>query len=130
NARNQQAAVPEAPSAYNDHAKASILSLFAEDNLYVSDQTTITPGLRFDHHSVHGNNFSPSLNLSHYLNDNWTIKAGIARAYKAPNLYQSNDGYALYSAGIGCWGGAGTGCFLVGNRDLQAETSINKELGI
>ncbi|MFA5490642.1 MAG: TonB-dependent siderophore receptor [Candidimonas sp.] len=128
--RNPQPQVPQAPSAYNDTAKATIASIFAEDNLYVTDRTTLTPGLRLDHHSKHGVNWSPSLNLSHYLNDNWTIKAGIARAYKAPNLYQSNAGYALYSAGIGCWGGAGNGCFLVGNDDLKAETSINKELGI
>jgi ferric enterobactin receptor len=61
------------------------------------------------------------------------VKAGISRAYKAPNLYQSNPGYALYSNGNGCWGnppGGTMGCFLLGNPDLKAETSINKELGV
>ncbi len=93
----------------------------------------MTPGLRFDHHSIQGNNWSPSLNLSYMVNEQWTVKAGIARAYKAPNLYQSNSGYALWSNGNGCWGNTGTGntpCFLLGNSDLKAETSINKELGI
>lgn len=124
--------IPNAPRAYQSRAKADIYSVFAESNIYISDSTTLTPGLRFDHHEQQGANWSPALNLSQYLNDEWTVKAGIARAYKAPNLYQSNAGYTLYSAGIGCWGtaGSGSGCFLQGNDDLKAETSINKELGI
>lgn len=126
--------VPGAPASYQARSKANIYSVFAESNMYVSDSTTVTPGLRFDYHDTHGSNWSPSLNLSQALNDRWTLKAGIARAYKAPNLYQSNSGYALYSAGNGCWGNTGGatdyGCFLMGNDDLKAETSINKEIGI
>ena len=40
----------------------------------------LTPALRFDHHSIVGNNWSPSLNLSQELTDDWTLKLGIARA--------------------------------------------------
>ncbi len=125
--------MPKVPFAYSPKAHASIYSLFAEDNLYIGERWTVTPGLRFDHHSLQGNNWSPALNLSYMVNEQWTVKAGIARAYKAPNLYQSNSGYLLYSAGNGCWGnapGSDNGCFLLGNSDLKAETSINKELGI
>jgi len=132
-ARNPQAQIPLPPEAYQPKTHASIYSVFAEDNLYAGDRWIVTPGLRFDHHTIQGNNWSPSLNLSFLVNDQWTVKAGIARAYKAPNLYQSNAGYALYSAGNGCWGnapGGTTGCFLLGNADLKAETSINSELGI
>ncbi len=53
---------------------------------------------------------------------------GIARAYKAPSLYQTNPNYILYSKGQGCYASAG-GCYLQGNDDLKAETSINKEIG-
>ncbi|MDT8526289.1 TonB-dependent receptor domain-containing protein, partial [Alcaligenes nematophilus] len=46
----------------------------------------------------------------------------------------TNDGYTLYSAGNGCWGNTGgnnePGCFLQGNSNLKAETSLNKELGV
>ncbi len=125
--------IPGAPSAYKAKSRANIYSVFAENNIYATDQTTVTPGLRFDYHDKHGSNWSPSLNLTHAVTDNWLFKAGIARAYKAPNLYQSNDGYTLYSLGNGCWGNTSsstTGCFLQGNSDLKAETSINKELGI
>lgn len=54
---------------------------------------------------------------------------GIARAYKAPSLYQTNPNYLLYSRGQGCAASTG-GCYLLGNRDLDAETSINKEIGL
>ena len=110
-------------------AQDHITSVFMEDNINLTDNTILTPGLRYDRHSVTGDNWSPSLNASHYLSDAWTIKAGIARAYKAPNLYQTNPNYLLYSRGNGCWGGGGA-CYLQGNDDLKAETSINKELGI
>lgn len=110
-------------------SQAQIFSLFAEDNIELLPGTMLTPALRFDHHSVVGDNWSPSLNLSHALTDSVTLKAGIARAYKAPNLYQLSSDYLLYSRGQGCYGQT-TSCYLQGNDDLKAETSVNKELGI
>lgn len=110
-------------------SQAQIFSLFAEDNIELLPGTMLTPGLRFDRHSIVGDNWSPSLNLSQVLTDTLTLKAGIARAYKAPNLYQLNTDYLLYSRGQGCYGQT-TSCYLQGNDDLKAETSINKELGL
>ncbi|MFS7362021.1 TonB-dependent siderophore receptor [Rahnella inusitata] len=111
------------------YSSAEIFSLFAENNMELTDSTMLTPGLRFDHHSIVGNNWSPSLNLSQELGDDFTLKMGIARAYKAPSLYQTNPNYVLYSKGQGCAASAG-GCYLLGNDDLKAETSINKEIGL
>ena len=108
---------------------AQIFSLFAADNIELDPGTMLTPGMRLDHHSVVGNNWSPSLNLSHALTDTLSLKAGIARTYKAPNLYQLDPDYLLYSRGQGCYGQS-TSCYLQGNADLKAETSVNKELGI
>ncbi|MCU1730326.1 MULTISPECIES: TonB-dependent siderophore receptor [unclassified Pseudomonas] len=110
-------------------SQAQIVSFFAEDNIELLPGTMLTPALRFDHHSIVGDNWSPSLNLSHALTDTLTLKAGIARAYKAPNLYQLNPDYLLYSRGQGCYGQS-TSCYLQGNDKLEAETSVNKELGI
>jgi len=106
-------------------------ALFVEDNVIVGD-TTLTPGLRFDHHETFGDNFSPSLNLSHKLTDTLSVKGGIARAYKTPNLYQSNPNYLLYSRGNGCstqQANSG-GCYLQGNENLKPEISVNKEIGL
>nr|WP_268887492.1 FepA family TonB-dependent siderophore receptor [Klebsiella spallanzanii] len=115
------------------YSKAEIFSLFAENNMELTDTTMLTPGLRFDHHSIVGNNWSPSLNLSQGLWDDFTLKMGIARAYKAPSLYQTNPNYILYSKGQGCYAtgaATGIGCYMMGNDDLKAETSVNKEIGL
>lgn len=113
------------------YSSAEIFSLFAEDNMELTDSTMLTPGLRFDHHTIAGNNWSPALNLSQGLGDDFTLKMGIARAYKAPSLYQTNDNYILYSRGQGCYASAANvGCYMVGNDDLKAETSVNKEIGL
>src|SRR5690606_3597175 len=49
---------------YSGKESARIFSIFAENNMYVTDDTVLTPGVRFDHHSKQGTNISPSLNLS------------------------------------------------------------------
>lgn len=112
-------------------SSASIASVFAEDHIELTPDTLLTPGLRFDKHTQSGSNWSPALNLSHMLNPRLTLKGGIVRSYKAPNLYQGSPDYLLYSSGNGCvTQGTTAGCYLVGNAGLNAETSTNKELGI
>lgn len=114
----------------SSQSSATLSSLFVEDNLEVRPGTILTPGLRLDHHDEFGNNWSPSLNLSQELTDDLTLKAGIARAFKAPNLYQLNPDYLISSRGNGCPIGRSVSCYLIGNADLRPEVSVNKELGL
>ena len=111
---------------------ANSYAFYVEDNIEAGAKTIITPGVRFDHHSEFGGNWSPSLNASHQLTDELSIKGGIARAYKTPNLYQSNPNYLLYSRGAGCSSVEVNigGCYLVGNPGLKPEISVNKEIGL
>ena len=111
---------------------AKTISFYVEDNIRLSDRWVVTPGARFDHHSEFGGNISPSLNTSYELFEGFSIKGGIARAFKAPNLYQSNPNYLYSSRGNGCPIGssATAGCYIIGNDDLDPETSINKEIGV
>ena len=114
-------------------ADAQTAAVFVEDNLYLGERWIVTPGLRYDHNSQFGNNVSPSLNAQFKLADAWLLKGGVARAFKAPNLYQSNPNYLYYTRGNGCpdsYGSLGGGCYIQGNADLDAETSVNKELGL
>ncbi|OLX29760.1 histidine kinase [Salmonella enterica subsp. enterica serovar Heidelberg] len=111
--------------------KSEISALYVEDNIEPMAGTNIIPGLRFDYLSESGSNFSPSLNLSQELGEYVKVKAGIARAFKAPNLYQTSEGYLLYSKGNGCPKDITSGgCYLVGNKNLDPEISINKEIGL
>ncbi|ENZ3217668.1 FepA family TonB-dependent siderophore receptor [Salmonella enterica] len=111
--------------------KSEMSALYVEDNIEPMAGTNIIPGLRFDYLSESGSNFSPSLNLSQELGEYVKVKAGIARAFKAPNLYQTSEGYLLYSKGNGCPKDITSGgCYLVGNKNLDPEISINKEIGL
>lgn len=115
------------------HMKSRIASAYIEDNFKVTDTTDLVLGVRFDDHSKSGANWSPSLNITQKLGDYFTLKGGIARAYKAPNMYQNAEGYLLFTRGNGCPDTTATAsgsCYLVGNADLKPETSINKEVGI
>ncbi|HGY4335803.1 TonB-dependent siderophore receptor [Klebsiella aerogenes] len=110
---------------------ATLTGIYLEDNIEATPGTNIIPGLRFDYHNQFGSNWSPSLNLSQALGEWFKVKAGIARVFKAPNLYQSSEGYLLSTRGNGCPNAIATGsCYLLGNPDLDPEISINKELGL
>lgn len=53
---------------------------------------------------------------------------------RAPNLYQANANYLWATRGNGCPylpdGSRYSNCRILGNGDLDAETSVNKEIGI
>lgn len=105
---------------------------YVEDNISLTDKTHLIPAIRFDHNSDSGSNWSPALNFSHQIGENWLVKGGIARAYKAPNLYQTNPDFILYTRGQGCPLNAPNKvrCYYMGNSNLKPETSINKEIGL
>src|SRR5690606_24996807 len=86
----------------NGKADAQLAAVFVEDHIYLGERWILTPGLRYDHHSQFGGNASPSLNAQFAINDDFRIKGGIARAFKAPNLYQSNPNFLYYTRGNGC----------------------------
>ncbi|KAF7599852.1 MAG: TonB-dependent siderophore receptor [Candidatus Dactylopiibacterium carminicum] len=109
---------------------ATITSFFVEDNIELISDLLLTPGLRLDHHSEFGDNWSPSLNASYMITDEVTLKGGVARAFKAPNLYQINPYYLYNSMGNGCPVGMTNPCYVLGNADLDPEVSLNKEIGI
>ncbi|ELQ6123392.1 TonB-dependent siderophore receptor [Cronobacter dublinensis] len=117
-------------SSRSSKNSATTAAVYVEDNIDVLPGTVVIPGLRYDHHNQFGGNWSPSLNLSQELGDNVKLKAGIARAFKAPNLYQSSKGYLLSTRGNGCPIGVSGSCYLLGNEDLKPEISINKEIGL
>lgn len=114
--------------------RQSMIGLYAEGNIEWDDKLTLTPGLRLDRSSSFGISWSPSLNANYAFNDEWSMKMGVARAFKAPNLYQLNPNYVYLTRGFGCPVIDGVKlsgpCYVLGNPNLKAETSVNKEIGI
>lgn len=127
--------VPGLPSGPRSGVyRQSTSAVFVENNMDVSENLLLTPALRLDHGDF-GNNWSPSLNAVYQLTPELSLKGGIARAFKSPNLYQSNPNYLWWTMGQGCpahlgFTNLGAGCYIQGNANLQAETSVNKEIGI
>lgn len=81
----------------------------------------ITLGGRWDEHDSFDGEFSPRVYGVYNLSENWVIKGGAGKAFKAPSIYQLDDSYSV----LACRGL----CRLVGNPDLKPETSTSYELG-
>lgn len=120
------------PGARSPESDSQTFAAYVEDNIFLGS-LTLTPALRYDHHSTFGAHFGPSLNASWAPIQDLTFKAGVARAFKAPNLYQQNPNYLYYTRGNGCpidYPSLGGGCYIQGNENLEPETSLNKEIGV
>lgn len=113
--------------------KQNTIGLYSEANVEWNEKLTLTPGLRYDYNDNFGNNLSPYLNATYDFTDEWSMKVGIARVFKAPNLYQLNPNYVYVTMGMGCPfvdGEQLSGpCYVLGNPDLEPEKSLNKEIG-
>lgn len=98
----------------------------AQEALYLQDEFAIgdlalTLGGRWDHHETFGAEFSPRAYGVYTLNDNWVVKGGVGKAFKAPSISQADPGYGV----LACRGM----CTVLGNAAIKPETSISKELG-
>ncbi|GAA3711231.1 TonB-dependent receptor [Oceanisphaera sediminis] len=95
-------------------------ALFTEDEWMLRDDLFLTLGARYDRHDAFGGHVSPRAYLVWNTTDNWTLKGGISRGYKTPELNQLHDG-------INGITGQGT-VITIGNPDLQPETSTSTEI--
>lgn len=97
-------------------------SLFTEDEWRLSDDLALTLGARYDHHDAFGGHVSPRAYLVWNTSDNWTLKGGVSRGYKTPDI---NDLHA------GVNGVSGQGATItIGNPDLKPEVSTSTEFGV
>ncbi|KHN90256.1 TonB-dependent receptor [Pectobacterium actinidiae] len=95
-------------------------ALFLQDEFKLAD-LALTFGGRVDKHETYGTEFSPRAYATYNLTDNWVVKGGVSKAFKAPSIAQSSESYAIAA----CRGR----CQTVGNPDLKPETSISYEIG-
>jgi outer membrane receptor for ferrienterochelin and colicins len=109
-------------------------AIFAEDSVYLQDDLIFTLGGRFDKDEAFGVNFSPRGYLVYNATDALTVKGGVSRSFRAPNLRERSGTSSTGSMGRGCSslvaiGYPGGGCQMLGNPDLKPETSTNYEIG-
>ncbi|WP_027589568.1 TonB-dependent receptor [Pseudomonas sp. RL] len=97
-------------------------SLFTEDEWRLRDNLALTVGARYDHHDAFGGHVSPRAYLVWNTTENWTLKGGVSRGYKTPDLNDLHDG-------INGVGGQGS-TISIGNPDLKPEVSTSTEFGV
>lgn len=97
-------------------------AMFLENEWRVVDNFAITFGARYDRNQQFGGHFSPRAYAVWSATPNWTIKGGVSRGYKTPDLNVMTDGII---------GLRGQGTIpIVGNAQLVPEKSTSSELGV
>lgn len=95
-------------------------ALYGENEWMMTDDFSLTAGVRYDHDSKAGGNWSPRLYGVWNLSANWTVKGGVSTGFRAPSMRQT----------IPDWGATSRGGNMYGNPDLKPEKSLTKELGV
>lgn len=108
------------PGSARTTADRTQYAWFAEDEWRLRENFALTGGLRYDHDSKGGSQWSPRLYGVWNLDAQWTVKGGVSTGFRAPSLRQT----------LGDWGQSSRGGNIYGNPDLKPETSLSKELGL
>ena len=96
--------------------------VFIQDNLFLGEHLEVLPGIRLQHDSDFGSFVAPSLNLKRRLDRDdgrVNLRAALGRGYRVPNLKERYFEFDQSSLGY----------MVLGNPDLQPETSISLQLG-
>lgn len=97
-------------------------ALFAENEWRMRHDLALTLGGRYEDHEAFGGHFTPRAYLVWNTNDNWTLKGGISKGYRTPDLNDLHDGIN---------GVTGQGeTITIGSPDLSPEESTNTEFGV
>ncbi|MFK8331883.1 TonB-dependent receptor domain-containing protein [Pseudomonas sp. BJa5] len=95
-------------------------ALYLQDEIALGD-LRLTLGGRLDDHKTFGSEFSPRAYAVYSLTDDWVIKGGVGKAFKAPSISQADPSYAIPA----CRGR----CVVAGNPELKPETATAYEIG-
>lgn len=97
-------------------------ALFLEDRIDIGKDILLTLGSRLDHHEKYGSHWSPRVYAVYHINDNFSLKGGVSKAFKAPSIREISESYVTSTE-------AGAGV-IYGNKDLKPETSVNEEIAL
>ena len=99
-------------------------ALFAEDEWALTNDFSLTTGIRMDQDENFGSHWTPRMYGVWHLTEQWTLKGGVSAGYKSPDLRQSSANWGQVTGG-----GVRKG-IIVGNPDLQPEKSLSEEIGL
>jgi outer membrane receptor for ferrienterochelin and colicins len=74
-------------SPANSDQERFIPGIFLQDELTLSDKTTLLAGTRFDHHADHGIIISPRLNLKQKFGTYTTMRLNLGTGFRLVNLF-------------------------------------------
>lgn len=94
-------------------------AVFVEDEWALTKRLALTGGLRIDHHDQYGTHANPRLYAVWHGTDSWTLKGGVSRGFKTPELRAVIADYAYLRRNR---------FVMFGNPDLKPETSTNYEV--
>lgn len=97
-------------------------ALFLEDEYFLSDDFSLTGGLRLDKNEHYGTHVTPRIYGVYHLMPDWVLKGGVSGGFKTPTLKQADSNIVEIAARGAAWD--------MGNNDLQPERSTNYELGM
>ena len=124
-----------APVDVTGRLKDDTRALFVEDQVELRDTLFLTLGGRMDSTDKYGEHFTPRVYLVWHPGEDWTLRGGVSKGFRAPTLKESSAGAATNSGGNGCsglipMGYSSGGCWMTGNPDLKPEESTNYEVGL
>ncbi|SMC39070.1 outer membrane receptor for ferrienterochelin and colicins [Desulfocicer vacuolatum DSM 3385] len=99
------------PSAY---------SLFLQDEWFIGNKLLIIPGVRYDKPDDFDNELSPKIGITWFVHPQFRVKANYGHSYATPATGQ------LYKD----WYGMGGKYHIIGNPDLEPETSNSYEIAL
>ncbi len=105
-----------------------LAAVFAEAEWGVTDDLAITTGLRYNDDELFGGHLSPRLYGVYQSTPNLTLKGGVSTGYKQPGLADATEGFGRGTGGGGSPAPYPRG-LIIGNTELEPETSTNYELG-
>jgi outer membrane receptor for ferrienterochelin and colicins len=120
---------PGRRTGVDEHFSITQQAIFAEDEWKLNDRFSLTGGLRLDDHEIYGNHWSPRGYAVWHATDTMTLKGGVSKGFRAPDIRTISPGYAYTTGGGNCtYGPNGTCGVIIGDPNLKPESSVNYEL--